>query len=64
MDKNKEHVLNLIMGMWENDLIEQNGCESFEDWCDENIENQEQKELMNKVKGYVDAITDIFDEEI
>lgn len=36
MNENKLRVLNLIIGMWENDIVQENGCESFEDWCNEN----------------------------
>lgn len=63
MDKDKFQILSLIMNMWENDLIEGNGGECFEGWCEDNIENEEQKRLMYEVKGHVDAITDILDEE-
>jgi hypothetical protein len=45
------------MGMWEHGIIEGNELEAFEVWCDENIENEEQKELLDKVKNHVDIIT-------
>jgi len=68
MDKNKERILDLIIGMWENNLRDENGGESFEGWCapgvDDNIENEEQLILMNKVKNYVDAISDILDDDM
>lgn len=62
MDKDKLRILNLIINMWENDLINENGAEDFENWCDDNIENKEQRKLMNKVKSHVDAITYILDD--
>jgi len=67
MDKNKEQILNLIIGMWDNNLRDENGGESFEGWCapgvDDMIENEEQLNLMHKVKDYVDAISDILSDE-
>jgi transcriptional regulator CtsR len=55
--KNKLHILNLIIDMWDNNIINENGIEDFENWCDDNIENEEQRELLNLVKNHVDAIS-------
>lgn len=57
MNENKLHILNLIIGMWEHGIIGGNELEAFEVWCDENIENEEQKELLTNIKNHVDAIT-------
>jgi hypothetical protein len=63
MNKNKLHILNQIINMWYNDLELENGTEPFEGWCEDNIENEEQRELLERVKIHVDAITDILDED-
>lgn len=63
MDKDKLQILSLIIGMWKSDLVDGGCAECFEVYCDENIENEEQRQLMNKVKDYVDEITYILGEE-
>lgn len=57
MDRNKLKILNLIMDMWDDYLIKNNGVGDFEGWCNGNVDNEEQRELIDKVKYHVDAIT-------
>lgn len=63
MDKDKLHILNLIIGMWENDLINENGSSDFEIWCEDNLENEKQIELMKQVCDHVNTITYLLDDE-
>lgn len=63
MKEDKMHLLGLIIGMWKNNIIEGNGGEYFEDWCNENLHNEEQRSLMNKVKDHVDTISYILGED-
>ncbi|MFR2889536.1 MAG: hypothetical protein ACLTDM_15205 [Clostridium butyricum] len=49
--------------MWENDLINENESSDFEVWCEDNLENEKQIELMKHVKDHVNTITYLLDDE-
>lgn len=61
MDKNKKHMLDLIVNMWYNELELGNGTSDFEGWCEDNIENKEQEVLLEKLKDHVNDITYILE---
>ena len=63
MSKDSLKIMNMIIDMWHNDLELGNGSSSFEDWCKDNIDNQEQAMLVYKVKNHVDEITFILESE-
>jgi len=63
MNADKKHIIDLVVNMWYNDLELIGTSSDFEIWCEDNIKNEKQKELMDKVKNHVDAITNIFEDE-
>lgn len=43
----------------EQDKSESEGVSMFEIWCIDNLETEEQKVIMEKIKHHVDAISDV-----
>ena len=56
MDINAIQVASLLITLLEQE-IETGEPESFEVFCDENIENEEQKSILNQIKDHVDYIS-------
>ena len=57
MDDNKKALYNLMENYFY--YCEVNGHCEFEMWCEDNIENDEQKKLFNAINNHVEAIADI-----
>lgn len=54
MNKDKEALYNLMENYFYN--CELYGYSTFESWCDDNLENEEQKRLMLEMESWVDNI--------
>lgn len=57
MNEDQKHMSDMM----ENYLYDcqENGTSDFEVWCEDNIENNEQKNLLYKIKNHVDAIANL-----
>ena len=63
MNVHQRVVFDLITNMWYNELengkdFQTEGVSMFEEWCIDNLETEEQKAIMEKIKHHVDAISD------
>ena len=64
MNVHQNKVFDLMINMWYNELengkdFQSEGVSMFEIWCIDNLETEEQKAIMEKIKNHVDAISDI-----
>lgn len=65
MNIHQSRVYHLIHNMWYNELEtcegmnETDSISNFETWCEDNLDSEEQKAIMEKVKHHVDAISEI-----
>lgn len=56
MDRDKRAVYDLVKNYFHD--CEMNGHSEFEMWCEDNIENEEQRRLFNIINDHVEAIAD------
>lgn len=56
MNNTQKHLYGLIETYFYN--CENFGCSDFVIWCEDNLENDEQKALFNKIKNEVNYIAD------
>lgn len=57
MDKNKKALYDLMENYFYD--CEQNGYSDFDGWCEDNIQNEEQKKLYNELREHINAIADL-----